>query len=169
VKTIPVKVTYLQMFSRPGPNHEPLREDLRILRAENPTIAFYRFLYDTVGRDWNWVDRKLMSDDQLGRIIRDDRVEIYVLYVRGVPAGYIELDRRVDDEVEFAYFGIMREFIGRGLGPLLFRWAVDRAWSYGPKRVWLHTCELDHEAALPLYLRAGFEIFDEQVIDQVVL
>ena len=169
MRTIPVKVIYLQMFSRPGRNHEPSREEVRILRAEKPTIAFYRFLYDAVGRDWNWVDRKLMPDEELGRILRDDGVEVYVLYVRGVPAGYAELDRRVDDEVEIAYFGIMPEFIGRGLGRLLFHWAVDKAWSYGPKRVWLHTCELDHEAALPLYLKAGFEIFDERTTDQVVL
>jgi len=168
VKTIPVKVTYLQMLSRPGWNHQPSREDVRILLAEKPTIAFYRFLYDAVGRDWNWVDRKRMGDDELGRIIHDDRVEVYVLYARGVPAGYIELDRRVDNEVELAYFGIMPEFIGRGLGPLLLHWAVDRAWSYGPKRVWLHTCDLDHQAALPLYLKAGFEVYDQRTIDQVV-
>lgn len=167
MKTIPVKTTYLQMPARAGRNTPPPIDGIEIARAEKPAIAFYRSLYDAVGRDWNWVDRKLLSDDELAGIIHDDLVEIYVLHVDGTPAGYAELDRREENEIELAYFGIVPQWIGKGLGRYFLDWTVCKAWLYEPKRVWLHTCELDHEAALPLYLGAGFEIFDERTVQQV--
>lgn len=169
MKTIPVKTTYLQMTARAGRNTPPPIEGIEINRAEKPAIAFYRSLYDAVGKDWNWVDRKLLSDEQLGRIIHHDLVEIYVLYVDGAPTGFAELDRRHDNEIELAHFGIVPQWINKGLGRYFLDWTVRTAWSHNPKRFWLHTCELDHEAALPMYLSAAFEVFDERTIDQVVL
>jgi len=44
-------------------------------------------------------------------------------------------------------------------------WAIDRAWSYQPERLWLHTCTEDHPKALPNYLKAGFKIFKEEIGD----
>ena len=169
MKTVPVKVTYLQMLRPAEHNTQPPPEDVEINRAEKPTTEFYRFLYSSVGQGYGWVDRQLTSDEDLSKIIHDDLVEIHVLYVNGSPAGYAELDRRIEDEVELAYFGVMPEFAGKGLGRYLLDWTIAKAWSYGPKRLWLHTCRLDHPAALPLYLKAGFEAFDERVVDQVVL
>ena len=168
MKTIPVKVTYLEMATRPRSAVERPSEAVQICRARRPTVGFYRFLYDSVGRECHWVDRTLMSDEDLGRIIHDQRVEIHVLYVGGVPAGYAELDRRTAGEVELVYFGVMPEFAGKGLGRYFLHWAVDKAWSYEPRRVWVHTCELDHQAALPLYMKAGFEVFDRRIVQQVV-
>ena len=99
--------------------------------------------------------RRRLSDEDLAAVIHDDRVEVFVLQVRGVPAGYIELDRRVEGEVEIAYFGLIPEYIGRGFGAFLLDWGLGRAWSYGPRRVWLHTCNLDHPRALDVYRRRG--------------
>ena len=140
-----VTVTYLEMTS-PDQRSAPPRwaEPVTVERAERPTVSFYRYLYDTVGADWDWYERRRLSDEALAGIVHDDAVEVFVLYVRGVPAGYVELDRRVDAEVEIAYFGLMPDYIGRGLGPALLGWALERAWSYRPRRVWLHTCTLDH-------------------------
>ena len=123
-------------------------EPTAILRAERPTISFYRYLYDTVGADWNWFMRRRLSDEELAAIIHDDRDEVFVLHVRGVPAGYVELDRRVEGEVEIAYFGLIPEYVGRGFGKYLLAWGLARAWSYRPRRVWLHTCTLDHPGRL---------------------
>jgi GNAT superfamily N-acetyltransferase len=169
VKTIPIKTIYLEMTAPAARNAPPPIAGIEIVRAEKPAVEFYRLLYEAVGRDWHWVDRKLLSDDQLRGIIHDDRVKIYVLYADGRPAGYAELDRRGEHEIELAYFGIVPELIGRGLGRYLLDWTICKAWSYAPKRLWVHTCELDHQAALPLYLSAGFTVFDEKTIDQVVL
>ena len=163
--TVLVTVTYLQMTS---PARRPVvsgwSEGTTVRRAERPTVSFYRYLYDTVGADWDWYERRRLSDDALAAIVHDDAVEVYVLCVRGVPAGYVELDRRVEGEVEIAYFGLVPEYIGRGLGPALLGWALERAWSYAPRRVWLHTCSLDHPKALAVYRRAGFEVYDHEAV-----
>ena len=164
-QSVLVTVTYLEMTSPDQRSAAPgWDEPVTIQRAERPTISFYRYLYDTVGADWDWYERRRLSDDALAAILHDDTVEVYVLYVRGVPAGYAELDRRVEGEVEIAYFGLIPDYIGRGLGPALLDWALERAWSYRPRRVWLHTCSLDHPSALAVYRRAGFEVYDREVV-----
>jgi len=168
MKTVPVKTFYLEMCHPPERSIPPPIEGVEIVRAERPQIAFYRFLYDSVGRDWNWVDRKLMSDEELAAIIHDELVELYVLHVEGAPAGFCELDRRVSGQIELAYFGLMPAFIGRGLGKHFLEWVLHRAWTYAPGRVWVHTCQWDHEAALPVYRKAGFVVFDERVVRQRV-
>lgn len=158
-------VTYLEMTeqpSRPGPPVPAGK--IALLRAEKPGVAFYRFLYNTIGEPWLWWERRELTDADLAAVIHDDAVEIYILYVGGVPAGYVELDTRKTGEVELAYFGLMPDFIGRGLGPYLLSWSVDQAWSRDPKpsRVWLHTCTLDHPSALKTYQRAGFNVYDQE-------
>ena len=168
MNTIPVKTFYLQMHAPPERTVPPPTDGVEVLRVEHPTIPYYRFLYDAVGRDWNWIDRKRLSDDELSAIIHGDRVEIYVLHVKGSPAGFCEMDRRVEDEIELRYFGLMPVFIGKGLGKYFLNWVLRQAWSYAPNRVWVHTCELDHDAALPIYQQAGLVVYDERIIDQVV-
>lgn len=156
----PIVITHLQMFARPdGLKVIPPEERLTIVQATPPTISFYRYLYDSVGGIWQWRERHVMSDEQLGAIVLHPRVETHVLYASGTPAGYAELDRRQENEIELAYFGLIPDFIGRGLGEYLLNWTVDRAWSYGPERFWVHTCTLDHPRALPNYVRAGFVPF----------
>lgn len=150
-------ITYLEMTARPARPTTPHRaEKLALMRAERPTVSFYRYLYDTVGEPWLWYERRQMSDGALRDVIQDPAVFVYVLYVAGVPAGYVELDRRVTDEVELAYFGLIPEFIGQGLGQYFLDWAVDEAWRRGPRRVWVHTCNHDHPKAIAVYQRAGF-------------
>lgn len=145
----------------PCPGAGPAPEgEVRVERLQRPSVEEYRFLYDSVGRGYRWVDRNLMPDDDLRRIIQDERVEIHVLRVAGGPAGYAELDCRNPREIELAYFGLFPGFTGRGLGKWFLAWALDAAWSRRPDRVWVHTCDLDHPAALPLYLKAGFSVYD---------
>src|SRR5262249_2587665 len=88
-----VKITYLQMLARRGRVEPPPREGLAVVHARKPTVAYYRFLFDTVGRKWNWIGRESLSDAALFAIIHDPRDEIHVLFVDGVPAGFVELDR----------------------------------------------------------------------------
>jgi GNAT superfamily N-acetyltransferase len=152
----------------PRPVAAPL-PGLRIERVRAPSVAEYRKLYDSVGRDYHWVDRNLLADDELSRIIQDERVEIYLVEVSAQPAGYAELDCRKPGEIELAYFGLFPQFIGKGLGKYFLQWTLQQAWSHGPQRVWVHTCDLDHAAALPMYLTAGFAVYDEKLIEQVIL
>jgi GNAT superfamily N-acetyltransferase len=161
-----VKTIYLQMFARPERVVPPPREGLVVLHAKQPPVAYYRFLYDAVGRDYDWTSRKKLSDAELAALLNDPRLEVHVLMADGVPAGFAELDRRIDGEIELVQFGLMPEFIGQGLGRYFLQWAIDKAWSYGPRRIWLHTDTKDHPAALPNYLKAGFAVYKEEVKDR---
>ena len=163
-------VTYLEMREPPRrPTTPAPLGKLAILRAERPTVSFYRYLYDTVGEPWNWSERRMLDDETLRTIIHDPRIELYVLYVAGVPAGFVELDRRVDGDIEIAYFGFVPDFIGRGLGPYFLDWGVSQAWTHEPTRVWVNTCTLDHPRALGLYQRAGFVAYERRVETVVAL
>jgi len=156
-------VTHLEMLSPPATPPVPApREGVHIEQAVHPTVSFYRYLYDTVGEPWLWGDRRRLSDAELAAIIHDPAVEVFVLWARGVPAGYAELDGRVPGEVELVYLGLIPDFIGQKLGPYLLDWAIRTAWARGPRRVWVHTCTLDHPGALAMYERAGFVVFDRE-------
>jgi GNAT superfamily N-acetyltransferase len=119
-----------------------------------------------VGREYDWTSRRRLSDAALAALLNDPRLEVHVLMVDGVPAGFAELDRRTEGEIELVQFGLMSDFIGQGLGKYFLQWTIDKAWSHNPKRFWLHTCTKDHPAALPNYLKAGFAIYKEEVKEQ---
>jgi GNAT superfamily N-acetyltransferase len=161
-----IKVIYLQMFAHPHRVVQPPREGLTVVHAQKPTVAYYRNLYDSVGKDYDWTSRKKLSDAELAALLNDPRLEVHVLMADGVTAGFAELDRRIEGEIELVQFGLLPEFIGRGLGRYFLQWTIDKAWSYQPRRFWLHTCTKDHPAALPNYLKAGFAIYKEEVKDQ---
>ena len=159
-------VTYLEMLEPPrrSPIPPPTKRPTSLIRAKNPTIEYYRFLYETVGGPWTWVERRIISDDDLKALISASGVEIYVLSVDGVPAGYGEVNRGIKvNEVELSYFGLMPEFIGSGLGWYFINAMVDIAWISEPKRIWVHTCDLDHPRALKNYQKAGFKVFSQGI------
>ena len=156
-------VTYLQMTkSRTDSVRQTRLEKLSIIRSYKPNTGFYRYLYNAVGDSWMWYVRKNISNEDLEKIINNPKVRIYVLYVDGTPAGYCELDFRVQNEVEIAYFGLIPEFIGRGLGLYFLEWAVRTAWAENPKRVWVHTCNYDHSKAVVTYQKAGFSAYSQE-------
>lgn len=156
-------VTYLEMRAPPpAPAQARRAERISVLRARRITVSFYRYLYETVGGPWMWYERREMDDRALAAVVQDPMVAVYVLYLDGVPAGFVELDRRTVDQVEVAYFGLLPEFIGRGLGRYFLGWAVGKAWESEPERVWVHTCNFDHPGALGAYQRSGFQVYDQQ-------
>lgn len=127
--------------------------------------SFWRYLYSEVGRRHHWVDRLPWTDDEIRAYLADPAVSLWLMSVAGAPAGYFEL--RKDDEggIEIAYFGLLEEFIGRGLGGHLLTVAAERAWETSPSRVWLHTNTLDHPAALRNYQSRGFAIVRTEAYD----
>lgn len=156
-------VTYLEMREPPDALPIPApRAGLDIEQAVRPTVSFYRYLYNTVGEPWLWGDRRRLCDADLTEIIHDPSVEVYVLRVQGVPAGYAELDGRVEGEIELAYLGLIPDFVGQKLGPYLLSFATRTAWARDPRRFWVHTCTLDHPGALGVYERAGFRVYKRE-------
>jgi GNAT superfamily N-acetyltransferase len=157
-----VTITHLEMRARPRRHSHNLQRTVALLRAVQPPLHFYRYLYETVGAPWLWYERRVMDDDELATIVHDPGVEVFVLYADGCPAGYAELDARRMPDVEIAYCGLVPDFIGEGLGIYLVDHAVELAWEHEPERVWVHTCTLDHPRALLVYQRAGFTPFKEE-------
>lgn len=162
-----VKITYLEMFARLERIVPPPREGLAVVHVPTPTVAWYRSLYNAVGRDYDWTSRKKLPDADLAALLQDPLLEIHVLTADGEPAGFAELDRRIEGEIELVQFGLTPAFIGQGLGRYFLQWTIDKAWSFSPRRFWLHTCTKDHPAALPNYLKAGFAVYKEEVKDQL--
>jgi GNAT superfamily N-acetyltransferase len=152
--------TYLELRD-PGELHPARIDDLpvRVERVEECPPSFWRFLYNEVGRRYHWVDRLGWTDQDILNYLHDPSVSLWLLTVAGAPAGYFELRRDPEDAFEVAYFGLLKEFTGRGFGAYLLTEAVERAWALGATRVWLHTSTLDHPAALPNYLKRGFQVF----------
>jgi GNAT superfamily N-acetyltransferase len=154
---LPMTVTFLEMNRKSSALPPPLpRTKVALLRAANPPVHFYRYLYDNIGGPYHWVDRRRMDAVSLAALLKNPQLELYVLYVEGCPAGMAELDFRSPGTGLLAYFGLMPEFIGKRLGYYFLYHAVQNAWAKPIATLLVNTCTLDHPRALPLYQRMGF-------------
>lgn len=162
-KKISTVVTFLEMKARPAvlPPPQP-KGKVAILKCEHAPVHYYRYLYDVIGRDYFWVDRKKKSDAEIAELLNDPAVELYVLYVEGCPAGMAELDFRDAKGGQLAYFGLVPEYVGRRLGFFFLYHAVQNAWGKPIPKLRVNTCTLDHPRALPLYQRMGFEPYTRE-------
>lgn len=140
---------------RPAP--QPALE-VALIQARRASPELSRFLYTAVGGRWYWLDRLPWTYERWQEWLARPGVETWVAYVDGTPAGYFELDGSAGDSVELAYFGLLPEVTGRGLGGWLLTRALERAWALGPRRVWVHTCTLDGPWALANYRARGMRI-----------
>ena len=148
-------VTYLEMKKAPSAAVPPSPLSLRRLRAISPED--YRALFRMVGSPWLWFSRLVMADAELEAIVRHPDVELFeVVHEDGHAVGMLELDFREAGDCEVAFVGLIPELSGMGHGRWLLAEAVRRAWREGVTRVHVHTCSLDHPAALAAYQRAGF-------------
>jgi len=153
------RVTWLQMTQRPRFDWPklPVGREGMLLRAETPPVWYFLALYDAVGRDHAWTDMHDMPEGDLAGWIQHPDVALYTLMVQGWPAGFFMLDCCEQGVCDLAYFGLVPEAIGRGLGRWLLQSAVLTGWARpGVERLTLHTCTLDHPRALIQYQRAGF-------------
>ncbi|WP_294323264.1 GNAT family N-acetyltransferase [uncultured Sphingomonas sp.] len=160
---IPVKpgevatiVTSLEMLERPRPAPLPA-SPLRLVRWERPGIERYRALFRRVGGPWLWFSRLVMDDDRLAAILHAEGVRVWAVVDRaGIEVGMLELDFRASGECELSYVGLIPELAGKGHGRWLMAHALSMAWAKDVRRVWVHTCTLDHPGALGFYRRSGF-------------
>jgi GNAT superfamily N-acetyltransferase len=145
-------VTYLEMTERPKPRPTPA-SPLRLARWRDPDPEKYRLLFRRVGGKWLWFSRLAMRDERL----REEMGEVHAVIDRaGVEVGMVELDFRVPGECLIRFLGLVPELAGRGHGAWLFAQTLALAWRPDVARVRVNTCTLDHPAALPSYLKAGF-------------
>jgi GNAT superfamily N-acetyltransferase len=147
-------VTFLEMTARPA---EPVpSSSLQLRHIARPEPEAYRALFRKVGGPWLWFSRLQLPDDELTAIIGHPHVDLYEVAAVEAVVGMLELDFRIDGECELAFVGLVPELSGQGHGRWLLAEAVRLAWREGVKRVLVHSCTLDHPAALAAYRRAGF-------------
>lgn len=152
----------------------PGEQRIRIARAEVVSPEFSRFLYASVGGDIAWTDRLGWSYGQWEGFLGRPGVETWVVYERGTPAGYVELDPQAEGVVEISYFGLLPAFRGRRIGGHLLAHGAARAWDLAERwpgrektrRVWLHTCSKDGPHALDNYRRRGFRVSATEVTEE---
>jgi len=163
-RVIQVEVTtwYLEMLSPDELRSVERPDGACLVRAEIPSPELNRFLYTAVGGQWYWIDRLSWDYSRWQAWLDRPEVETWVLYQRGTPAGYVELEGQPDDNIEVAYFGILPSFIGQRLGGYLLSAGVERAWARTARRLWVHTCSLDGPYALANYQARGFRVYDQQ-------
>lgn len=154
--------TYLEMRSpdalRPATKHV---EGFRVERVSEPCPELNRFFYTAVGGDWYWIDKLRWDYARWAAYVSRPEFQTWIAYLAGNPTGYFELLREGDD-VEIAYFGLLPQFTGRGLGGVMLTAAIEQAWALKPARVIVDTCTLDGPAALQNYLARGFTAYDAE-------
>ena len=156
---VDVTIHYLEMLS--PEQLKPRRCDAPAwhVRATPRDPDVNRRFYRAVGRDWNWTDRLPWTDAEWSAYVDQPGLSTWSAHLGDQPVGYYELYEQAATGVEIAYFGLLPGFIGQGLGGAMLTDAVERAWSYKPGRVWLHTCSQDHPHALAHYQARGFVIY----------
>src|SRR5215510_6316019 len=136
---------------------------IQIDEQRNCSIELFRYLYAEVGRNYHWIDRLPWTDELIASYLKQPNISLWLMTYDGLKAGYFELNKGEDGSTEIAYFGLLPNFIGHGLGKHLLTCAAEQAWADGAKRVWLHTCTDDDPAALPNYLKRGFKPFKTEM------
>ncbi len=152
-------ITWLEMDARPEGTRPvlPMNQQVALLHAVRPPVGYFLYLYGAVGAAHHWTDLYHEPRGDLEAFLHHDDAALYVMMVDGWPGGFALLDWRQEGICDLAYFGLMPEAMGRGLGAWLLSTAVDIGWDRaGTEKMTVHTNTLDHPRALPLYQRVGF-------------
>jgi len=124
-----------------------------------------KFFYKNIGKNCQWVDRLIWTDLNWIEYISSENLFTYILKEKNEIAGYFELlFNENNKEAEIAYFGILEEYFGKKFGGYLLSEAIKKSFILGSRRVWVHTCSLDHENALKNYLARGMKIFKTETL-----
>lgn len=161
-KTVSV-VTHLQMFKRPPTRPERSEASWTLRKVDVSDPDWYRALFRRIGENWLWFSRLQSSDKELLGVFSNPLNEIYVFEALGQEEGLVELDFSVEGECQLSYFGLTPPMIGLGAGRWMMNRALAMAWDWPIRRLWVHTCSLDHPGALDFYIRSGFTPYRRQV------
>ena len=140
-------------------------KDYSINLVDPVDFQLNKFFYKNIGKKHRWIDRLVWSEKQWIEYVSDKNVKTYVLKNLNNLAGYFELNLHPEKkEVEIAYLGLLEEYQKKRLGSYLLSKAIKNSFLENPKKVWVHTCSLDHENALNNYLSRGMKIFKKEII-----
>jgi GNAT superfamily N-acetyltransferase len=151
------------MFRSPGRRADTRAAGWELARIEAPQTLWYRELFRRVGEPYLWSSRLTLGNEELRAILDDPRYEVFAFRGGERDEGLVELDFRRSGECELVFFGVTSAFVGSGAGRWLMNRTLERTWSKPIGRFWVHTCDLDHPAALAFYERSGFRPYKRQV------
>ena len=161
-----VERNYLEIYSIKELNDDekkPIDFSLNLLDPKD--FQLNKFFYKNVGKNHQWVDRLIWTDKQWTEYVYNKDVQTYVLKKKSDLAGYFELILHRDkNEIEIAYLGLLEEYQNQKLGSFLLSEAIKNSFLIKVKRVWVHTCSLDHKNALKNYLSRGMKIFKKEKV-----
>ena len=152
-------VTYLEMLERPRKPipARPANQNIALLAADNPPVEYFLYLYKSVGEAYEWTDWLQRPLDEAQDFVGNPKISLYTLMLDGWPGGFFMLDASGQGICDLAYFGLVPQAVGRGLGNWFLATAIDTGWEIeGTEKMTLNTNSLDHPRALGLYQKWGF-------------
>ncbi len=159
-----VERNYLEISSLEDFKDSFYNSDKHSIQLVDPVdFQLNKFFYKNVGKNHHWVDRLVWTEKQWIEYVSDKKVKTYVLKFKEDLAGYFELILNLN-EVEIAYLGLLEEYQNQKLGSYLLSSAIKNSFLNKPKRVWVHTCSLDHKNALNNYIARGMKIFKTETV-----
>ena len=159
-----IQRNYLEINSLSELNESKIVEEGYSIKLVEPVdFQLNKFFYKNVGKNHHWVDRLVWTEKQRTEYVSNKKVKTYILKKQDELAGYFELILH-QNEIEIAYLGLLEEYQNKKLGSFLLSSAIKNSFSYQTKRVWVHTCSLDHKNALSNYIARGMKIFKKEFV-----
>ncbi len=157
---------YLEIHSAQEINElKTLLPEYKISNIAPPNFELNKFFYKNIGKKHQWTDRLIWSDTQWIDYVENEKVDTFILKRNEDMAGYFELiHHKSANEIEIAYLGLLDDYLNKKIGSFLLYSALKKSFLKNPKRVWVHTCSLDHKNALNNYLSRGMKVFKEETL-----
>ncbi len=163
---IPVERNFLELRDIKKLKFNSFKENKFLIKKIKPDFQLNKFFYKQVGKKHRWIDRLSWTDEKWINFISNKNLETYVISESEDLIGFFELLYNPDlKETEISYFGLLEEYIGKGIGGYALSEAIKKAFEKNIKRVWLHTCTLDHPNALKNYIARGMKVFRKENIN----
>ena len=149
----------LSEIKKPGDNYS-------LNQVLSNDFQLNKFFYKQIGKNYQWVDRLIWTDKNWIEYVSSPNLFTFVLKNNDDIAGFFELIyHKNKSEIEIAYFGLLKEYFGKKLGGYMLSEAIKKSFSLNVKKVWVHTCSLDHKNALKNYLSRGMKIYNTETVN----
>ena len=163
---IPVQRNFLELKDLKNLKTNSIDKNKYIIKKIKPDFQLNKFFYKQVGKNHRWIDRLTWSDEKWINYISNRNLETYIISESCDLAGFFELLHNPElEETEISYFGLLEEYIGKGIGGYALSTAIKKSFEKNIRRVWLHTCTLDHPNALKNYIARGMTVFKKEKIN----
>ncbi len=163
---IPVERNFLELRDLRNLRFNSIKQNKLIIKKIKPDFQLNKFFYKQVGKKYRWIDRLSWPDEKWIEYISNKNLETYVISISKDLVGFFELLYNPQlKETEISYFGLLEEYIGKGIGGHALSEAIKKSFDKDINRVWLHTCTLDHPNALKNYIARGMTVFKKENIN----